>query len=270
MARLNCEDAQDRLELLALNALDVDERRAVEAHLEICPDCQSAFADVLQTVELLPEAAQSLDPVPPVPDRLKSQLFARLSATEASPPGPATSASDPRRGWLERLNPFSRQPRWRWAIAAINIIVLIGLGGLLYQQRTATEQLTSQVARLEAGIDILLDRGSGSRLFLEATSEAEAGSWGNVYTHRDSELAVVLVADTAPPPPDAEYHVWFRTEDKLVDAGIVQFSSDAGSTDHGWLIAQKPEAVQRVMVTLEPKGSPSPQPLGPTVLAANY
>lgn len=269
MARLSCEDVQDRLELLALNALDADEHRAVEAHLEDCPDCQSVFSDVLQTVDLLPEAAQALDPVT-VPDRVKTQLFDRLPASDTSTPASETSASDPKRGWLERLSSLLGQPRWRWALAAVNVVVLVALGGLLYQQQTTTEHLASQVARLEAGIDILLDRGSGSRLFLEATSEANAESWGNVYTHRDSDLAVVLVADTAPPPPDAEYHVWFRTGERLIDAGVVAFSSDAGSTDHGWLITQKPEAIDRVMVTLEPKGAPSPQPLGPTVLAANY
>ena len=269
MARLSCADVRDRLELLALNALDADEQRAVETHLDDCPDCQSVFADVLQAVELLPEAAQSIDPVT-VPDRVKTRLFDRLPASGASTPAPETPASDPRRGWLERLSSLLGQPRWRWALAAVNVIALVALGGLLYQQQTATEQLSSQVARLEAGIDILLDRGSGSRLFLEATSDAEADSWGNVYTHRDSELAVVLVADTSPPPPDAEYRVWFRTGEQLIDAGVVEFSSDAGSTDHGWLITQKPDAIDRVMVTLEPKDSPSREPRGPTVLAANY
>jgi len=269
MAELSCEEIQDRIELLALNALDADDQRALEAHLENCPDCQAAFERALRTVELLPEAAQSLDPVK-VPDGVKTRLFERLSVSDREEGIGRLPKDAPTPTWTDRAEELLGRFRWRWAVVAVNVIVLVVLGGLFYQQQTTTEQLASQVERLEAGIDILLDRSSGGRLFLRSTSEANSESWGNVFTHRDSNLAVVLVADTSPPPPGAEYHVWFQQGDELTDAGVVEFTSDFAAADHGWLITRKPEAIDRVLVTLEPKGSPSSQPVGPTILAAAY
>jgi Putative zinc-finger len=67
-----------------LGALDEDDRRAFEAHLETCPDCQARVADLRGTARLLAAVPRDADaeavPEPvPMPDTLLPGLLRRAA-----------------------------------------------------------------------------------------------------------------------------------------------------------------------------------------------
>lgn len=277
---VKCEEIEPLCEAFALNALDPEETALVESHIQDCPNCQQRVDAYQETLALLPYAAQAADPLR-APESLKAKVLQAVAAevqAEASEtqiesePEPHLQTQRPQgssrwQRWVQRL----RLPNSPWvpALAATQVVLLVALGWLIFNQRATENQLTDQATQLEQGLQILLSGDIDSR-FMQATAEAPAGSWGRFYTKSDSDMAVVLVADTPLPSSDSDYHFWFKLGEEFTDAGVVIVDVTGGSTGRGWLITHTPQDYEQVLVTLESKDSSSDQPLGPTLMAANY
>src|SRR5262245_57489092 len=106
-----CETCRPQLLNYLYELLEDDERRAIEAHLETCADCQAALADARRQKEVLRTATRTSFPdVRFVPPAL------RLSSSMQAKPQPR------RRAW---------EQRWRrWAVAAC--IALLACGGVAF------------------------------------------------------------------------------------------------------------------------------------------
>ena len=75
---------QSLLAPYALDALDVDEALEIEAHLDACPDCLAALADLRDTVDLLaglPEASRADRPDPVLASRTMTAALAQRPAS---------------------------------------------------------------------------------------------------------------------------------------------------------------------------------------------
>ena len=110
----------------ALDALDPDERRAFEAHLAGCAECQEELASFWQVAGSLARAAEG----PAPPPALRGRLLERARA--------------------ERPNVVPLRPR-RWAVpvataaAAVAAVIAIGLGsGGCRSRATSTGRATSR------------------------------------------------------------------------------------------------------------------------------
>ncbi len=107
---MNHDQANELLPVLALDAVDADERSAIEAHVGECPRCQSEL-------DALHEVAGALgNSVEPLPDRVWSNIARRIyedgdAATPALAP-----VSDAGRGARPAL-----WGRRRWVAAALGV-----------------------------------------------------------------------------------------------------------------------------------------------------
>ncbi len=138
-------EIEELLSLYALEALDGDDLRALEAHLATgCPECQAELARLRAGVEGL---AASSPPVVPS-EMTRARLLAQLSTFEApSRPSPATDGSR-RRG--------DGPGRWGWLVAAV-LLLVCGWGWLAARReaealRAGRGDLSRRVAALDGDL----------------------------------------------------------------------------------------------------------------------
>ncbi len=257
---MNCERIEPLCEAYALNALEMEEARDVEAHLVSCPKCQQLVTEYVSLLADLPEIAQMLRPLK-APKHLKDTVLTQI----VSETGPNTTPAS--LSWLEKL---FQMPRWVPSLVAVQAVVIIALGFVLFQQTNSNDQMRSSASTMRDALQIMMASSQETR-FLSASNDAPEGSWGRIYSQPDMDVVVVLVADTPPAPDDAEYRFWFKNGDSYVSSGVVCVISEDGSIQgRGWLIVPKPEGYDQVLVTLDPIGSPSDAPVGPMILSADY
>jgi hypothetical protein len=114
-------------------AVTVDERRAVEAHTDGCPDCREMLRDVFQAVSFL-EAAEDVTPPPELITRIASQV-----------PQGRVKDEFQRRGFLSRI--FSNwfqpvlQPRFAMSMAMtiLSLAMVERCTGIRTQQITPAD-----------------------------------------------------------------------------------------------------------------------------------
>ena len=252
---MNCRELEELYEAYALGALDAEETARVESHLKECLACRTRVEDYLKIVALLPYATQAVSPLK-APQNLKARILMTIDARPNS-----TMHSS------RRFVEWWRAPIWVSALMATSAALLMALGLLFYNYQMTVTQLTQHVEEMEQGIGIALICQDATHLPGAPERPAQfAHSWGRICTQPDSEMAVILVADTPAAPADSDYHVWFKTESTFTDAGVVHVSTYG----KGWLITRKPDAFDAVMVTLETKGSQADHPAGKILIAKNY
>ncbi len=117
------EDMRDLVPAYAVDALEPEEARAFEAHLQECEDCQEEVTRLQEVAAQLATGVAAVEP----PPWLREQVLASVR------PRPAVV---PTRWWQLRL------------AAAAAVILLLGVGLLAEYQRSRV--LTAQVAALSA------------------------------------------------------------------------------------------------------------------------
>jgi anti-sigma-K factor RskA len=169
----------------ALDALDPDERRAFEAHLAGCAECQEELASFWQATGSLARAAEGPAPPPALRGRL-------LERARAEPP-----------------NVVPLRPR-RWAVpvataaAAVAAVIAIGLGlwGLSVSRDL---DRTRDVAR------VLSDPGARTIGLSGEKGRLVVGSGGD---------AVLVTSDLPAAPDGRTYQIWVIEDGKPASAGL--------------------------------------------------
>jgi anti-sigma-K factor RskA len=222
----------DDLHLLAgayvVNAVDELDRRRFEQHLASCESCQDDVASLRRAVDGLAMAAAE-----PAPSGLKANVLAEIDGVRQSSPLMLRSTRRPR---LPRLA----------AVAAI--VVALGLGGALWQQRSGS---SGQAAAIVRAPDMRSVRLSGSSVAAN-------------FTYAPSVGVGVLVTEGLPRASSGRtYQLW------IVEAGAPRSVGTFGSgADGATLKLPRPPANGAVIaVTLEPTGG-SAQPTTTPVLAS--
>src|SRR5687767_3708608 len=202
----NHHDWTDHAASYVLGALDEDERRAFEAHLEGCARCRedvSQYADATQLI------AQSVPVVAP-PAALRERVLAEAGATR-----PIATAR-------------SRRPAfWRWSAAA-GFVLAVG-AGLLY--------LNERAARSDA------EQRANAALARATSAESAAALAGTTLAERDSLLAALLAEDVrttclaAAGRPPAARVFWSRARGRVVIATFNLPPASAGRTYQLWGIS---------------------------------
>ncbi len=145
---MTCEQVDELGAAYALDAVEPDERRAIETHLESCREPHAEARAALPALL----AAGSVESPFPRPE-LRQRLMATVAATPqafATPPRRRVEPLPERRRWLERLGLM--RPLALGGLAAT--LVLAVVAGTLWAQ------LQDRDAQLQAVADAL--RGSGT------------------------------------------------------------------------------------------------------------
>jgi anti-sigma factor RsiW len=230
---LQHEELEELLGAYALDAVDDDERAAVEAHLATCPRCR---AEVDAHREVASHLAQT---GAPAPDGLWDRIVGAIDEAEPPPlrlvatsPSPApTPAPTPRRPWWQRSA----------VAAAAAVVVAVGLvsagvamggddggdGGVAQEAIDALQSPSARVAELVAEDGTVLARAA----VLEN---------GHGY----------LLAGALPDLDERIYQLWGSDGDSVVSLGtmgaapqVVEFMADPTQTT--LMVTEEDEPVER-------------------------
>lgn len=210
---MNCEQVDDLGAAYALDAVELDERRAIDAHLHSCRE-PHAEARAAQPALLAVGSVETVFPRP--------ELRARLMETVAATPQAFAAALRPRaeigppaerRGWLDRVGLL--RPVAMGAVAAS--LVLVVVAGTLWAQ------LQDRDAELRAVAEAL--GGSG-------TAYAVSGTAGSGYLVDTADgTATLVVSGLRELRGDQLYELWLiDAEGNPVIAGMHRPGSDDGLT----------------------------------------
>jgi anti-sigma factor RsiW len=196
----------------ALGALDDDEVRAVDAHLEGCPACRRAVESLRETATMLP---LTVEDVPP-PPALRERVLAAVRA-EAGEGGAV-------------VLPLRRRPWPRAALAAAAASAAVVVGGLGLQT---------------------LDRGGDGREALTprvlTAQEIPTAPGATVALLSAGGDHLVVLAEGLPPAPNGDtYVVWARRGGAPENAGTLDLARTRVAT------LAVPDGTREVLVTVEP------------------
>jgi anti-sigma-K factor RskA len=275
----NHEGYKEVLPLHALDALEAEEARALEAHLATCAQCRTELDEWRETAAALAYSAASVEP--------SAQLRARLLESVREHPQSSNIKSVESEGLVSstpsKVVDWRPSPRRLWspawkagAIAAsiLSVALLIGLL-LLWNRnsamRTEIARLSSRVNKLQG--ELQRERESKELIATRARQDLETIlNASTVATLKGTEVApqaharlaydphtgrAVLLADNLPPAPVGfAYQLWFIAGDKPLPGTV--FTPDAGG--HAEVRDQAPAAGRNATVfavTLEPSGGVS-------------
>jgi len=186
----------------AVDALDDVERAAFERHLAGCASCRAEVADLRSTVSTLAHAVAVAPPA-----ELRAAVLEGIQRVRPLPPVPAGSGMSG-----DGVGPeAARHRRWLPALVAAVLVLLVGVGGVLWHPwRDAEPQPTA--AEL-----VLADPDAQ-----HYTQELPDGGAATIVRSEKLHRAVIVTEDMPPAPPGKVYQLWFQTpEEDMVSAGVM-------------------------------------------------
>lgn len=225
----------------SLHALDPEEARLFERHLEACASCQEEVRGYARTATLLATAVEE-----PPPASLRGRLLAQVDVTPQARPV------------------VTAPPSWRLRVAPVLVPVAAGLalallvltGGLVQQNRELASLRLVQQQR-EAVLHEVLAAGDAQRF-------AMAGDGEGTLLWSPSRQVALLVADgLASLPADRTYQLWLMRDGVPLPSEL--FRPD-GQGRVVTVVRGTPEGLQAAAVTVEPAGGVQ-SPTGTMVLA---
>ena len=225
---------EDLAEAYALGALEAEERRMVEGHLEMCSECTSLLREHLEVTAALALAVPPMDP----PHHLRGRIMDQMVPEEhaGGEPEPAAAGRSGGSGT-------------RWVIPAASIaasVIMLFLGGigvLVLSQQSQVHDLQGQIGEMELLIDgerstsqELRDRLNEQRLAtwiaalpgleaksMDSTDEAPSAT-GMLLADPGKDWAFLVAQGLEASPENEPYHVWLVNSGTLVNVG--RFSVD--------------------------------------------
>jgi len=253
---------EEDFDLLALGALEDDEKKAIESHVATCAGCALKLAEAHNRIALIGLASPPAKPSSEVKARLIRQIRAEAEGKAPSPGSVKDEASSAREPWTQWFNAVLIP------VAAILVFVTVYLWrqNQIFDQQLAILRATVQeqqdqldedrkVADLIAARDTIV-------VPLAPQSGMPQGSARVVYNAHSGILVYDGQLEKA--PADKSYELWLvPATGNPINAGV--FNPSTGKTSH-WVIKLPPGTIPKAFaVTLEPAGG-APQPTGPKVL----
>jgi anti-sigma-K factor RskA len=289
-------DRNTLLELIpayAVDALDAEERQAVEALLERDPEAQALLADYEAITAMLPLAA----PMRPAPSHLNNDLRSRLAArkingsadvtqSDSSQPSPqpsperfagrgglaaqsdntplsaARSDSTPLKVLPKAEKPGRTSPIAAWLVAAAAVLAVAIVGGFLLL-RNQTPPMNPDMAAAKAIYDEL--EADSSSIRYEVTAAENLSVQGELLVSADGTDSVLRIASLPQIETEQSYQLWVATGEGLDSWGVYHWPTGHGP--YYLRITVPVEELVRIGMTIEPyDGSPlGNQPSGEPV-----
>jgi anti-sigma-K factor RskA len=258
------EDYKALLAAKALTALDAEDARALDAHLESCAECRAEISELEDTAALLALDANPLEPPAQLRERILASVRAEGSAGKsASDRTVLITSSDG-----SRVLAFERPPKNVWAAlgsfgaiaAGVILAALIVSLVVLWQQNRSTQK---ELARLSTELQQAKAQLDHQRAIVELFTSADAHmaklTGTNVAPGAHAMLAydknghAMLMAGGLPAAPKGmAYQLWYIKDNKKMPGKT--FRPDA--TGYGTLEDQMPAVALAnavFAITLEPE-----------------
>jgi len=240
-----CQRIEELLAAYALDALEIDEKNQVEAHLENCAACRLVLADYQAVSGNLLAA---LPPAQP-PARIRAQLLAK------------TAPEPQKASWSERWRALFPQAILVASLTAVVVLLLfnINLYRRVNQMLETQEQMAQQNRVYQTAFALLTYPDS------QVAVIADGEIYGTLVYDPYGQVAVLNVWGLEDLPEGQAYQVWLIEPDETrVSGGIFKTSDDLGYVS---FIIESPDSLNAftgIGVTIEPEGG-SPGPTGPRV-----
>jgi anti-sigma-K factor RskA len=266
MSRLTCEEVRELLPLLALNALDVDERDVVDDHLAGCSACLEELAGYSETAAALALALPQTDS----PPALKGRMLAEAKRARLVPAGATRHQIPPPPMWRGE-----RATRWRVSLTSLvaGVALLLAAGSTAWALSLRSE-LNAQSARIAtlserannyARVTAVLQAADTQVRVLQSTGGVPE-AFGRVYIDPDTSEGMLMVRNLPPLPQGRVYQLWVaRSDGQRQSAGLLTWTDKYGN---GYSLIKCPDTLSRWQsfgVTEEPAGG-SQLPTGARLL----
>lgn len=253
MQPVSHEESLELAGLYVLDALTPDEKVAVDAHLEDCPEEHPDYEDL---GGVAPALAMLAEPIS-TPAALKSKVMASYRAEVGAAPDAVWSSRD-----VVAPAPVaqrSRMPGWLgWAAAAAAVLVLAVVG--LWALNTSAEldkanqqatQISQAVAAMAApGAQVAILHGSGP-----------AAGVSGFAAFPPTGTGYMVLTDVPAAPSGMTYQAWYIVDGTPTSAGTMTADADGNVVAAG---LQPMSGTDVVAVTVEPAGGsdqPTSQPI---------
>ena len=267
---MTCHEVRELLAALSLDALDADERDAVEDHLATCQACASELRAHEETIAALALALPQIDP----PARLKGRILA-AATTDRATRRPAWR----RRLTARRLSPLGLAAALALVIAVCAALWAASLQSQLVEQRALVASLEAQLGEQRAlaasneeraqRYDRIVAVLQADQVYvrpLESTNGA-AGAFGRVYLDPASGAGMMMVRKLPPLSEGRAYQLWLvKADGQRTSCGLLRRTDTYGN---GYTLIQAPVPLsewQGIGLTEEP-ATGSPGPTGARMLA---
>jgi anti-sigma-K factor RskA len=259
---MDCDQVREQLDAFAVGALEPDEQREIERHLEGCPDCREMADRLVTAANLLPLALAAASPVTP-PAGLKERVLAAV-------PAKAPPAAEPDR--LERAESRTRRRFWNsrtlaaaaaLALLVVSLVLGVRLSQALDREEAVREQVREVFTQQQELVLEVVDSDKTQRVILRAVSD-DSNAYGKLYTRSDLPHVVVMAARLPPPPEGQSYHLWLTKDGKTEPAGVLMLN-DQGFGLVTFDADENGPVYDAALLTLQPPGDDAPS--GETVLA---
>lgn len=250
MSTLSRDEVREMLPAYALDALDADERQALEDGLARYPDLRAELAQLGGVAYGLGAGVPQRIP----PAALKAQLLAQAAPNTAPAPAPT-----PRPTWWQRfkdaLSNTSLAPKLATA-ALVLAALFVGLQAVMMAARPPGTVLPQTAQTVLAN--------STQSVQLNGTDKAP-GATATIHYRPEDKVAALQVTNL-PPVSDAQsYQLWLVNDEGFRWSGAVFNTGPAGDSLVLVNCAQPMETIARFGVSIEPAGG-SDSPTGPGVL----
>ena len=258
------QDYSEMLPAQALNALDAEDARAAEAHLQTCAECRALLIEWEDTAAALSFVALEEKPLEPSP-RVRTRILEAIRVERELGPGGTRDKNRPESANVIAL-PERRQTGWTgaqtWGAIAAGLVFVTLVASLFVlwrenkQARQELARLANQVRDAERQLNsqreaIEIVAAPGTRV-AELTGTSVMPNAHATIAYDRSGRAVLLAKGLPPPPTGKAYQLWFIAGGKPLPGKV--FRTDASGA--GTLSDQLPAEALRAAgfaITLEPE-----------------
>ena len=238
----SCEEAADLAAVVALDAADARDRRALERHLAVCPPCAQVVDDMRATAASLGTGVPQVNPPPELRERV-------MAAARREP-------ASLRRVWAGLpLGPRGRVTAAWGPVAACLIISAGSLFWVAALQRQVgsleSEVLASRdrAARYDRIVQVLGSQQLAIRPLTPVVQTLRTG--GMIFLDPESRSGMVSMHDLPQLPPGRAWQLWFVRGNERVSGGMLWADSHGNCYS---LVAVPPDldSFEGIGITEEP------------------
>ena len=258
------EDYKEMLAAHGLGALEVEEARALELHLQGCADCSQELDEWKATAATLALEATPAAPSEQLRNRIIDAVRADVANSKSSRKVEDSATSQRAVSNVVSL-PTGRKstsgiPSWFAIAAGLVFVVLLGSLFVLWRQnqtaRRELERLAAQVQETQEQLArqrevIELVNAPGARV-LQLAGTKEVPSAHGMVAYDTNGRAILMAKNLPAPPAGKAYQLWFIAGGKPMPGKV--FTTDAAGT--GTLTDSMPSAAMNspiFAITLEPE-----------------